>query len=483
MNLRKFVVSDNISGMDLGLNSSVFLFGFIGVILLPFYIYVFGAGILWEYMGVLIAMVVVWNFEGYRLMRYARKHHDIISLPGYFSRRFSEKHDYIRVISACEIIILTALIDSLILKEGGIIISTVTGLSEGTAKIVIMLFVAFLFYMFGYKSLQKSAVYKGTFFLIIVLALGVYMYTRYGGLQLIRNMMQTDITGSVSEYLNFFFHDGKLLQPGDYVSLISMGMLAGGMPYMLSGFFIAKDSDTVTNGKRIVIVYIISFVVLGAVMGAFSRGYIYFAKIEQSLSGYVKLMTDTMIGDGALGIVAAILYMTMIVIGLESTIEACFQVCVASIYEDILRKGRILRVRKRYEKMTLLIIVISLAVAMLILSECISSFSINTIIFFIGALGCSIMPTVFMSLVWRRMNRFGCVAGLLVGVISVPFFKYASVFVSGDGKAALCDILGINAVIPSMLFSFGFIILVSLITPAPAKPIVDEFNDVRNRIA
>ena len=230
-------------------------------------------------------------------------------------------------------------------------------------------------------------------------------------------------------------------------------------------------------------VYIISFVTLTAVMGAFSRGYIYFAKVEQSLSGYVKLMVNTMLADGISGIVAAILFMTMIIIGVESTIEACFQVSVVSIYEDILRKGRILRVRKKYEKMTLTIIVISLTVASLVISECISTFSINTIVFFIGALGCSIAPTVLMSLMWKRMNRFGCAAGLIFGVVSVPFFKYALVFVSEEGKAALCDILGINAVIPSMAFSFGMIILVSLVTPAPSKSIVDEFCDVKNRIA
>lgn len=483
MNLRKFIVSDNISGLDLGLSSSVFLFGFIGVILLPFYIYVFGAGILWEYMGVLIAMILVWSFEGYRLMRYARKHHDIISLPGYFSRRFSEKHDYIRVISASEIIILTLLIMSLVLKEGGIIISNVTGLSELVSKLLLAAFVAVCFYFFGYKSFEKTSGFRSIFFLVAALFLGLYMYMYYGGLQLIRNMMQTDITGSVSEYLNIFFHDGKLLVPQDYVSLISMGVLASGMPYILNGFFHAKDSDSVTKGKRIMMVYIISFIVLTAVMGAFSRGYIYFAKVEQSLSGYIKLMTDTMMKDGFTGIVAAVLFMAMIIIGLESTIEASFQVCITSVYEDILRKGRILRVRKKYEKMTLLIMIISLTVAAVVISECISNFSINTIVFFIGALGCSIAPTVLMSLIWKRMNRFGCVAGLLIGVASVPFFKYASVFVSGEGKAALCDILGINAVIPSMAFSFGMIILVSLITPAPSKSIVDEFCDVRNRIA
>ena len=483
MNLRKFIVSDNISGLDLGLSTSVFLFGFVGVILLPFYIYVFGAGILWEYMGVLVAMALVTGFEGYRLMRYSRKHHDIISLPGYFSRRFSEKHDYVRVIAASEIIILTTLIMSLILKEGGVIISTVTGISQVTVKFILIGVVAFLFNTFGYKSLEKTSGFRSIFFLVVMLLLGIYMYTRYGGLQLIRNMMQTDITGSVSEYLNLFFHDGKLLMAQDYISLISMGMLASGIPYLLNGFFYAKDSDRVTSGKRIVLVYIILFVVLAAVMGASSRGYIYFAKVEQSLSGYVNLMTDTMMGDGVLGMAAGMLYMTMIIIGLESTIEGCFQVSVTCIYEDILRKGRILRVRKRYERMTLLIIVVSLGVAALVVSECISDFSINTIIFFMGALGCSIAPTVLLSLVWKRMNRFGCVAGLIVGVVSVPFFKYASIFVSGEGKAALCDILGINAVLPSMAFSFGIIIIVSLITPAPAKEIVDEFNDVRNRIA
>ena len=67
-------------------------------------------------------------------------------------------------------------------------------------------------------------------------------------------------------------------------------------------------------------------------------------------------------------------------------------------------------------------------------------------------------------------------------MVCVPFFKYADVFMVMGDKLTLCDVMGVNSVLPSMLCTYLIIILVSIFTPKPKEEVVNEFNDVRNRI-
>ena len=96
MNIREYTLGKNTSYIQLGMLTTVFLVGFLVTVIFPFYVYSFGAGVFWQFFGILLCMIVVWRYEDYRLIRYARKHEDILTIPGYFSRRFGGKHDFLR---------------------------------------------------------------------------------------------------------------------------------------------------------------------------------------------------------------------------------------------------------------------------------------------------------------------------------------------------------------------------------------------------
>ena len=152
------------------------------------------------------------------------------------------------------------------------------------------------------------------------------------------------------------------------------------------------------------------------------------------------------------------------------------------VYDDIIRGGRLIRIRKKNERLYIVLVTFLISLSCFVISECIESFTINVIVVFIATLGCSVAPTVFMSLVWKRMNKYGAIAGMISGMLAVPFIKYAPFFGETGNKRALCDILGINSVVPSMLVSFLVIILVSVITPKPSAQVQEEFDDVKHRM-
>lgn len=482
MNVLRFAKGKNMKGYQLGMLTTVFLVGFMGIVVLPFYIYMFGAGIFWEYLGIFVFMIVVWNVESYRLMRYSRTSEGIISLPGFFSARFDEKTGFLRVLTSTEIIVISLVIAALMLKELNLVLNRIFEKNVDMSVFVLLVIVSVIIGRYGMEVIARTAVIKAVLFVIALSGLGIYMYSNMGILQLIRNMMQTNITGSVSEYLNIMYHNGRPLGLNDYISLVSVGMLASGMPFLLSSFFTVSEAQSISSGKKVSLVYSLLLFSMCAAVGGISRGYLFKEKMTDSLSQYICYLYKHMSDKGLFGGILGDAYLIAVVVALLAGIEGTICVIVIVTYEDILRKGRLIRVKKKREKWFLLAISVLTGISIFVLSQCITYLSIDLILVFIATLGCSFSPTVFMSLVWKRMNRYGCIAGLISGLVCVPVFKYVQLFEVSGVKASVCEIMGINSIVPATIISFAMIIFVSLLTKRESKEIEDEFLDVRNRL-
>ena len=84
--------------------------------------------------------------------------------------------------------------------------------------------------------------------------------------------------------------------------------------------------------------------------------------------------------------------------------------------------------------------------------------------------GASFGPIVLFSLFWKRTNRAGALAGMLTGGVMVFVWKYLI--------APMGGILSIYELLPAFLCSCLAIIVFSLLTPAPSREIVEEFESV-----
>ncbi len=482
MDIREFAIGKGVNQFEFGMLSTVFVVGITGVAILPFYVYLFGAGIFWEYLGIICCLSLVWFFESYKLMRYSRRHAEVLTLPSYFKYRFKDSNEILRLISSTEVITLSVVIAALLLKEIGIIMSMVFGWDSMLTSFAAAFILAFYLGWYGMESLIKTAIPKGVLMLIIIASICLYIFLTVGPYQLVRNMMSTDITGSVSEYINILYHDGEPLMLEDYVSLLSMGFLVSGMPFMLTSFFVSRRARTINKGRQVMIIYIILFFVAAACLGGLSRGYLYPEKITKSLSDYVRIFYEKLNSTDGMGPVMAVEFMILMMLGLICSIEGALHATITVLYNDIINSGRLIRIRKGKERLYLICLAYIVSMLSFMVGQLINSISINTIIVFIGTLGCSVSPVVFMSLFWKRMNKYGCMAGLVAGLISVPFLKYATLFNYSGQQASLCDILGVNSVLPSIMVSFLVIIVGSIITTKPDEAVVKEYDDVKHRI-
>lgn len=95
-----------------------------------------------------------------------------------------------------------------------------------------------------------------------------------------------------------------------------------------------------------------------------------------------------------------------------------------------------------------------------------NSYILTMVAYAWAGFGAAFGPAILLSLFWRRMTLKGCVAGIVVGGLTVLIWKQFEWF-------------GIYEIVPGFLFSLIAIYVVSLLDNPPSKEITDEFDEAQ----
>lgn len=85
--------------------------------------------------------------------------------------------------------------------------------------------------------------------------------------------------------------------------------------------------------------------------------------------------------------------------------------------------------------------------------------------------GATFGPVMLCALFWKRSNKWGALAGMITGGITVFVWKFLIRPLGGAWD--------LYELLPAFLVALLFIIVVSLLTKAPEKELVEEFEAVQ----
>jgi sodium/proline symporter len=87
--------------------------------------------------------------------------------------------------------------------------------------------------------------------------------------------------------------------------------------------------------------------------------------------------------------------------------------------------------------------------------------------------GAAFGPIMLCALFWKRTNKYGAIAGMLTGGIMIFVWKFVvrSVFAG--------TILDIYELLPAFILALIVTVVVSLLTKAPEKELVDNFESAK----
>jgi len=243
------------------------------------------------------------------------------------------------------------------------------------------------------------------------------------------------------------------------------------MPHILLRFMAIEKPEKIKLSRRIGTVWVFIAMGVAILIGILSRAMTgngtleALADPERAIIVIAQQLADIGILPGLLAgvILAGILACTM------STCDSQLLAASSSISENMLHGFFNLKLSERETMLSARITLLVIAVIGIFFARNQDSSVFGIVSFAWAGFGGAFGPVVMCALFWKRCNRFGAIAGMLGGGITIFVWHYLLRPMGG--------ILGIYELLPGFVVGLLLCVVISLITPAPSKDIEAEFDD------
>ena len=438
---------------------------------------------IWTAIGLAVGTYLNWLIVSKRLRRYSERAGQSITLPEFFSNRFHEKSKVIMSIAAIFILIFFTVYASSCFVTCGKLFSTLFGAPYLTMMILGAVFVLLYTILGGFLAESVSDFMQAIVMIIALTVVVIVGTTSAGGLGAV-----IDNAKSIPGFFDFFgiatpnTVDGvqevingvpQFGEAGTYsllsiASCMAWGLGYFGMPQVLLRFMAIRTENELTRSRRIATVWVVISLCVAVFIGIVGRA-LFPAELRTSPDAeniFIVLSTNLLPPLLAGFVMAGILAAT--ISSSDSYLLIAASALAKNIFQGVFRKNATDKQVMRVSRITLLVISL---IAMIIAAD--EKSIIFTIVSFAWAgFGAVFGPLMLMSLFWKRTTRTGAIAGMLSGGITVFVWKLVI--------RPLGGIWNIYELLPAFIISCIFIVIFSLITPAPSAEIQEEFDAVAN---
>ena len=153
-----------------------------------------------------------------------------------------------------------------------------------------------------------------------------------------------------------------------------------------------------------------------------------------------------------------------------STSDSQLLAASSSMSENIMKGVFKMKLNEKQSMLVARCVLVVIAVLGVILAWNPNSSVFRVVSFAWAGFGATFGPVMLTALFWKRSNKYGAIAGLVVGGIMIFVWKF---IVRPLGGA-----LDIYELLPAFICALAAIIVVSLVTGQPEKSVTDEYDEV-----
>ena len=452
--------SDMSGWLLMGLPGAIFIYGMNG-----------GDG--WCAVGLLIGTVLNWLIVASRLRKYTIKANNSVTLPMFFENRYRDEKKILMFISSIIIVIFFTVYCASALAAGGKLFQSIFGIDYKIALTLGALVILIYTFLGGFMAVCLTDFIQGTMMLIALLAVPIFAvyFMKADGVT-----VAAGLESALAEnpgFVNMF----KGVNVVGIISGLAWGLGYFGMPHILVRFMAVKSEKEMTKSKGVAITWVTISLFMAAVIGIVGRAYMDFDYMNEvgTEKIFIEMIKKVFTQEMNAPIVAGI-FLCGILAAIMSTADSQLLVSASAVAEDIY-KGII---RKDADDKTVMtisrIIIVVIAVIAYVIAWNPNSSVMGLVSDAWAGLGAAFGPLVLMSLFWKRTNLPGAIAGLVSGAATVIIWDYIPLLAGETIKAAT----GLYSLAVGFPISLIFILVVSLLTKAPAKEIMDEFDAVKD---
>lgn len=409
----------------------------------PSALFLAGVPQIWAAFGLIIGMFCNWHFVAQKL-RTATEKSDSYTLSSFFEKRFNDNSGVIRVLTATmSIIFLTSYLSAGLIAMG-LLFESIFGIDYYIGLTVAMVVAMTYTFFGGFVTVAWTDLFQAIFLLIMILLVPIVaFFSMPGGWEHIA-------ATAVKKNISFDLLPDTSLYSLMTIAFLVLGWGLGyfGQPHIITKFMGIKTPSEMYKSKYLGMSWQILALTAAAAVGIVAIGF-FPEGIEDPQLIFME-MVRTLFSPFFAGII-----LCAIIAANMSTMDSQILVCASVLSEDFYKH----MVRKQASESQLLkasrfsVILVSLVALFLAYSK--NATVLEVVFYAWSGLGSAFGPLVLMSLYSKKTNRYGAIAGIVVGGVMSGIWPVVHPYVTT---------LAVPPMIPGFFLSLLSIVVVSKLT-------------------
>ncbi len=423
----------------------------------------------WTAIGLAIGTYLNWLIVAKRLRNYSSRI-GAITIPEFFGKRFKDNTHVLMFASALLIIIFFIPYTASGFSTCGKLFSSLFGMDYHVAVIISAIVIVLYTALGGFLAASTTDFIQSIIMTVALVAVLVFGINVAGGWDAV-----TENAKSIPNYLSLTSTTdgaGNMVPFGGstIVSTLAWGLGYFGMPHILLRFMAIKDPKKIKTSRRVASVWVVIAMGVAIVIGIVGLA---MSKNESSMvledsETIVVAIAALLSKHGVVFALLAGLVLAGILASTMSTADSQLLAAASAISQDLMVGSLRLNISEKVKMFAARATVIAIAVLGVVFAWNPDSSVFRIVSFAWAGFGASFGPLMLFSLFWKRTNKWGAMAGMISGGITVIAWHYAQ-----GGIFSLYELL------PAFAVSSLFIVVVSLLTKAPEQEIIDEFETAK----
>lgn len=429
---------------------------------LPGAAYLSGISAGWIATGLAVGTYLNWLFVAKRLRQYTKVAGDAITLPQFFKNRFRDRSGMISVVAAVFILVFFLFYTASGFVSCAKLFSSVFGINYYVALVIGAVVVISYTFAGGFFAVCWTDFFQGMLMFFCVLAVPTIAIQSMGGFTPFLDKVEAFNPNFLS-----MFVDGATNQPYTLmgiISLVAWGLGYFGQPHILIRFMGIESPAAIKKSRRIATVWVLISLTAAVLIGVSGRMYLGDILLE---GGAQETVYITMVSNIFHVFIGGI-FLSAILAAIMSTADSQLLVTASAITEDFYHN----KIRPNASPSELMwvsrICVISVALIAVFIATDQDSTVLGLVSYAWAGFGSAFGPLVLCSLFWKRTNKYGAYAGIIVGGLTSIIWAQLS-----------GGIFDLYEIVPGFFFGLIAIVVVSLLTPAPESEVANEFESYK----
>ena len=291
-----------------------------------------------------------------------------------------------------------------------------------------------------------------------------------------------DNAGKLNGYLSMTqIHNAadNTASPYGFLNIASMfawGLGYFGMPHILLRFMAIRDEKELKVSRRIGSIWVVIAMFVAIMIGIIGNAVTAAGKLpvlegSSEAETVIIRLSEILSQNGVLLALLAGVIMAGILACTMSTADSQLLAAASSVSQNLLQDFLKIKMSTKTAMRIARLTVLGIAVVGIGLAWNPDSSVFKIVSFAWAGFGAAFGPVMLFALFWKRSNKWGALAGMIAGGVMVFVWKFIVRPMGG-----LWDIYEL---LPAFLVASAAILIVSLVTAAPEKEIVEEFEAVK----